>query len=66
MTDNSNCIKSLQLIALYNAITLGWDIKYIGNKQIVFSKKIVNLTKLDNDTNKLLYKLVEINNNKYK
>jgi len=49
----------LQITAICNAIILGWNVKVMDNK-IILTKKIINLTKLDNDVPKLIEKLLEL------
>lgn len=47
---NQLFILILQIIALTNAVLLGWNIKEIKNNKFIISKKINNLTDLDNNT----------------
>lgn len=44
----------LQMMALTNAVLLGWNIKKVEGNKFVISKKINKLTALDNDTIKFL------------
>lgn len=47
---NQLFILILQITALTNAVLLGWNIKEIKNNKFIISKKINNLTDLDNNT----------------
>lgn len=49
----------LQITAVCNAIIMGWSVKVIDNK-IILTKKIMDLTKLDNDVPRLIEKLLEL------
>jgi hypothetical protein len=49
----------LQITAICNAILLGWSVKVDG-KKIILTKKIEKLTKLDNDIQKLINTLLDL------
>lgn len=44
----------MQLMAIINAIALGWEVKEIDNKKFTMTKKINNMTELDKNTIRLL------------
>ena len=46
-----------RLYIIINATKLGWDVEVDGNK-IILTKKISKLTKLDENTPKLMNKLI--------
>jgi hypothetical protein len=50
-----------QLTTMYNATALGWKIKKIKGNKFIITKKINNMTKLDNNTRKLLVAIMESN-----
>ena len=61
MNNHQLILFMLQLSMMYNAVSLGWKIKKINSKGFILSKKIQDMTELDNNTIKLLGVLTELN-----
>jgi hypothetical protein len=57
---NKIIIFMLQLAIIFNAMNLGWKVKLMDSNQLVLSKKIEELTELDNDTEGFLSKIIEM------
>lgn len=60
MNNNIIMITMLKFVAIINALMLGWNIKVIEDKKFIITKKLSQLTELDNDMNKLLETLFRL------
>lgn len=66
MSDLKACLLVLlQIIAIYNAIQLGWNVEFVENQKnkIILRKKIKDMTHVDHDIFGLLEKLMNLNTN---
>lgn len=67
MVRNRNTILCImQIVAIYNAISLGWKVKKIGIRKYKLSKQITLLTNTDNDNLSNLTNFVNILTSKAK
>lgn len=60
MDNNIIMITMLKFVAIINALMLGWNIKVIEDKKFIITKKISQLTDLDNNMNRLLETLFKL------
>jgi len=60
MDNNNIIITMLKFVAVINAVLLGWNVKVIEDKKFVITKKLSQLTELDNNINKLLETLFKL------
>lgn len=54
MNSNNIVIAMLKFVAIINALLLGWNVKVIEDKKFIITKKLSQLTELDNNVNRLL------------
>ena len=54
MENHKLFVLMLQIIALMNAVVLGWPVKKVEGNKFIICKKINKLTELDNNTLKFL------------
>lgn len=60
MDNNIIMITMLKFVAIINALMLGWNIKVVEDKKFIITKKLSQLTDLDNNMNKLLETLFRL------
>lgn len=60
MDNNIIMITMLKFVAIINALMLGWNIKVIEDKKFIITKKLSQLTDLDNNMNRLLETLFKL------
>jgi hypothetical protein len=56
--DRKMLLFTLQLSIMYNATLHGWNIKKVSDRKFVITKKLNNMTKLDNNMKKLLEQII--------
>lgn len=60
MNNQDLVILILKITIMCNAMTLGWDVKYVNDREVVITKKLNKMTGLDHDTIKLLDAMTEV------
>lgn len=54
MNNQELTILILKITIMCNAMTLGWDVRHVNNKEVIITKKLNKMTDIDHDTVKLL------------